>query len=50
MFLLHPIPSHSVTEVFLSPTQSRTFEEEGHEGDDWRFQFGDGESVRPVVS
>lgn len=43
-----PFPFHSITPLFS--TWSRTFEEEGHEGDDWRFQFGDGESVRPVVS
>lgn len=43
-----PFPFHSITPLFS--TWSRTFEEEGHEGDDWWFQFGDGESVRPVVS
>lgn len=42
------IPFHSITPLFS--TWSRTFEEEGHERNDWRFQFGDGESVRPVVS
>lgn len=29
---------------------SHTFEKEGHEGDDWWFQFGNSESVGPVVS
>lgn len=27
-----------------------TFEKEGHEGDDWWFQFGDSQSVGSVVS
>ena len=31
-------------------TVTDTFEKEGHEGDDWRLQFGDSESVGPVVS
>lgn len=43
-----PFPFHSITPLFS--TWSCTFEEEGHERNDWRFQFGDGESVRPVVS
>lgn len=34
----------------LFSTLSRTFEKKGHERDDWWFQFGDGESVGPVVS
>lgn len=34
----------------LLSTLNCTFEEEGHEGDDGRFQFGDGESVGSVVS
>lgn len=47
-FSYTPFPFHLITPLFS--TWSRTFEEEGHEGDDWRLQFGDGESVRPVVS
>lgn len=37
-------------ESLLFLTLSCTFEKERHEGDYWRFQFGDSESVGSVVS
>lgn len=43
-------PCDTVTGVVMFSTLSRTFEKEGHEGDDRRLQFGDSEPVGPVVS
>lgn len=36
-------------DLYIFPA-SRTFEKQRHEGDDWRVQFGNSESVGPVVS